>query len=184
MYRIANLSVLTLAAVVATPPLPAVAQEGASDLREELLEDFNDLQEKVVSLAEAMPADRYDWSPMEGVRTVGQVYLHIASSNYLFPTFAGVAPSSSASVTADPESVRAFEAGGTKEEVLAKLRDSFEYLIAGLGETPDWDRRLDFGRSNPSVRLVWLWTVTHIHEHLGQAIAYARMNRVVPPWSR
>jgi hypothetical protein len=30
----------------------------------------------------------------------------------------------------------------------------------------------------------WVLAVTHLHEHLGQAIAYARINNIVPPWSR
>jgi hypothetical protein len=64
----------------------------------------------------------------------------------------------------DYQSAVAFEAaGGTKAEVVAKLKDSFAHLKAALA---------------------WLGTITHIHEHLGQSIAYARSNHVVPPWSR
>jgi len=33
-------------------------------------------------------------------------------------------------------------------------------------------------------RAMWIGATTHLHEHLGQLIAYARSNGVVPPWSR
>jgi hypothetical protein len=40
-----------------------------------------------------------------------------------------------------------------------------------------------FGRKT-TAQETWLLTITHLHEHLGQAIAYARSNNVTPPWSR
>ena len=35
-----------------------------------------------------------------------------------------------------------------------------------------------------TARATWISTTTHLHEHLGQLIAYARSNKVVPPWSK
>lgn len=185
MHRIANISLFTLAAAMATPAHPMAAQTDSAGVRGELLQDVAVLERKVVSLAEAMPAEQYGWTPMEGVRTVAQVYLHIAANNYFFPGLVGVTPPPSTSITAQYQSVVAFEAaGGTKEEIVAKLKDSFRHLKAALAQTSDMDRSVNFGRRPATVRMVWLAAITHIHEHLGQAIAYARANHVVPPWSR
>jgi uncharacterized damage-inducible protein DinB len=185
MYRGVSILLPTLAVAVAGLARPLVAQGGAADLRAELLQDIDVLERKVVALAEAMGADRYDWTPMEGVRTVAQVYLHIAGTNYFFPTLVGVAPPSGSGVTASYQSVEAFEAaGGTKQEIVAKLRDSFRHLKAALAQASDLDRSVDFFGRPATVRRVWLEAITHIHEHLGQSVAYARANHVVPPWSR
>jgi uncharacterized damage-inducible protein DinB len=185
MHRMTTSSLLALGLAVAGPAHPARAQQDSVGLRADLMQDIGVLEQKVVSLAQAMAPEQYDWTPMTGVRTVGQVYLHIAANNYFFPTLVGVTAPPASAVTGDYRSVEAFEAaGGTKEQIVAKLTDSFRHLKAALAQTSDFDRTVNlFGRP-ATVRRVWLDAITHIHEHLGQAIAYARANHVVPPWSR
>jgi uncharacterized damage-inducible protein DinB len=185
MRRIATISLFAVAAAMAMPARPLAAQGGSAGLAGDLARDIGVLEQKVVSLAEAMPAEQYGWTPMEGVRTVAQVYLHIAANNYFFPTMVGVTPPQGSAITTDYQSVVAFEAaGGTKAEIVAKLKDSFAHLKAALGQTPDLDKRVTFFGRPATARRVWLEAITHIHEHLGQSIAYARSNHVVPPWSR
>lgn len=185
MHRISAVSLFALAAVMALPPRPLAAQGDSTGLRGEMLRDLATLERKVVSLAEAMTAEQYGWTPMEGVRTVGQVYMHIAATNYFFPTLVGVAAPPSTSITSSGQSAEAFEtAGGTKDEIVAKLKDSFRHLKTTIEQTSDLDRSVNVDRQRVTVRMVWLATITHIHEHLGQAIAYARSNHVVPPWSQ
>jgi len=41
-----------------------------------------------------------------------------------------------------------------------------------------------FGQRKTAARSLWISTVTHLHEHLGQLIAYARSNKIAPPWSK
>jgi uncharacterized damage-inducible protein DinB len=185
MHRMTSSPLLALALAAAAPAQPARAQQDSIALRADLLQDLGVLQRKVVSLAQAMAPEQYGWTPMAGVRTVAQVYLHIAATNYFFPTMVGVAPPPASAVTSDYHSAEAFEAaGGTKEQIVAKLTDSFRHLRAALAQTSDFDRTVNlFGRP-ATVRQVWLEAITHIHEHLGQSIAYARANHVVPPWSR
>jgi uncharacterized damage-inducible protein DinB len=185
MRHITTISLVAVAAAMAMPAHPIAAQGGATGLAGDIQRDIGVLEQKVVSLAEAMPADKYEWTPMEGVRTVAQVYLHIAASNYFFPTMVGVTPPKESSITTDYQSTVAFEAaGGTKDEVVAKLKDSFAHLKAALAQTPDLDKSVNFFGRPATARRVWLGAITHIHEHLGQSIAYARFNHVVPPWSR
>jgi uncharacterized damage-inducible protein DinB len=79
-----------------------------------------------------------------------------------------------------------FEAGITdKDEVVRTLEASVDFVrsvLDGMTET-DLDRTTLYGREVGQYAVL-LQLVTHMNEHLGQAIAYARMNGVVPPWSR
>lgn len=115
MHHITSMSIVALAAVLAMPARPLAAQGNAAGLRDELLQDVNALERKVVALAEAMPPETYAYTPMEGVRTPAQVYLHIAANNYFIPTMLGVAAPSGNSITRDYQSVEAFEAAGGGE---------------------------------------------------------------------
>ena len=72
------------------------------------------------------------------------------------------------------------------EHVIAELTKSFAFLKSSLTGTPDakMDAQVDMFGQKASTRRVWVMTTTHLHEHLGQLIAYARSNKVVPPWSK
>ena len=74
----------------------------------------------------------------------------------------------------------------TRDEIIAELEKSFAFLKESIGV--DSDDKLDaaiemFGQKS-TTRGMWLSTATHLHEHLGQLIAYARSNNVTPPWSK
>ncbi|MBL0170682.1 MAG: DinB family protein [Gemmatimonadaceae bacterium] len=57
----------------------------------DLMKDIDGVAQKLVALAKAMPVDKYGWRPGAGVRSVGEVFLHVASDNYLMPALAGTA---------------------------------------------------------------------------------------------
>ena len=149
-------------------------------VKDEILRQIEDAEKKLVALAEAMPAEKFAWRPGEGVRSTGEVFAHVSGANYFLPTFWGAKM---------PEGIdpRSFEKDGAdKARTLATLKSSFEFARKAISEISDAD--LDkaikmFGR-DANVREATLVVATHAHEHLGQAIAYARMNKVVPPWSR
>ncbi|MEN8375993.1 MAG: DinB family protein [Gemmatimonadota bacterium] len=171
---------------------PALAQTdhpapSADPVMEDLVVRVEELARKMIMLAEAMPEEAYDWQPMEGVRSVGDVFVHIAGDNWWLPTHVGVQPPEAAGITADFATVRAYEARPvTKAEVIEHLEDSFQHIVEAMRGTPS--ERMEepltmFGQPH-TVRSMWVLTTTHMHEHLGQSIAYARANRVKPPWSR
>jgi uncharacterized damage-inducible protein DinB len=97
------------------------------------------------------------------------------------------APASTGIKPDDYPSVQAYETRTvTKAEALAAMRASFAHLRAAMGQTDEALLRREltvFGSSMTGLDL-WVLTTTHLHEHLGQLIAYARSNGVVPPWSR
>jgi hypothetical protein len=74
----------------------------------------------------------------------------------------------------------------TPEQIVAELDKSFAFLKKALTDTPDGklDAPLDVFGQKTNLRSLWLMTTTHLHEHLGQLIAYARSNNVTPPWSK
>ena len=163
---------------MATGDEPAVAQ---STVQSELLGDLGSLHEKYVGLAEAMPESAYGWRPGEGVRSVSEVYMHVASANIgLVARVMGTDPPAGVEgwYGQDAESIT------DKATVVGALAASFDYMAEAIGATGDdgWGEGVDlFGAT--SVRGAMTFTLAHCHEHLGQSIAYARVNGVVPPWS-
>lgn len=154
----------------------------------DLLYDVNTVEEKLLGLAEAMPAESYAWRPGEGVRSTAEVFIHVAADNWLLPAFAGRAAPAETGIRPDSyETVRAYE-GRTmsRDEILAALRASFDHVKTAMAGTSAarLDEQVDVFGNPMTVRRLWVMTTTHLHEHLGQMIAYARSNDVVPPWSR
>ena len=127
-----------------------------------------------------MPADKYSWRPAPGVRSVGEVYLHVVGGNSFIPTFLGAPPMEGVS--------RETEKTVTdKAQIVALSKKSIENARAAAANVPEADlnkKVKTFGGREMSERQVLLILLNHLHEHLGQSIAYARSNGVTPPWSR
>lgn len=154
---------------------PAAPKAG---FRAEVLAELSGIEKKVEDLAGAMPAESYSWRPMEGVRSVGEVYTHIAGSNYLFMSFLGVK---------SPDRPKPNENPGpaAKEEAIKMLKPSFDLFrttVLKLADA-DLDKPTTMFGSPATYRSVLMAQLGHLSEHLGQSIAYARMNHVVPPWT-
>jgi uncharacterized damage-inducible protein DinB len=148
-------------------------------MRESMLFQIDEARKKLLSLAEAMPAEKYTWRPGEGVRSVGEVFNHVAAANYFLPTFWGAKMPAGV----DP---RGFEKeGADKAKTIDTLKKSFDNLQQEIQAVPEADlgRSIKLFDHDATVRDAMMVLVSHAHEHLGQSIAYARMNGVVPPWS-
>jgi uncharacterized damage-inducible protein DinB len=167
-------------AASATAAQPAAAGAPApGSTRAIVLRQIVAAQQKLVALAEAMPADKYGWRPGEGVRSTGEVFMHVASANFFLPTFWG------AKVPAGVDPRNLEKEGADKAKTVAALKQSFDFVHQAIDALPDSELQKPikiFGR-DAIVAEAMLGIASHDHEHLGQAIAYARMNGVVPPWS-
>ena len=166
--------VLLMCATSAFALPPAMPVTG---FRAEFLRDLDDVQKKIIDLATAMPAEKYSWRPAQGVRSISEVYMHIAGGNYYLASFVGA--KMPAFDTQHLEQVT------DKQRVLAELKRSFDHIRTAITTTSDADLDkpiLMFG-NHTTIRGGFLTALNHLHEHLGQSIAYARMNGVVPPWS-
>lgn len=164
--------------------LPSAALHGQAppNFLEEFEGQFGASSQKLVALARAMPESTYDWSPGEGVASVARVYMHIARYNYMYPHENLDRPSP----VAPAEYARWEEEVTDKEEVVQILEASMEYVreVAGSMTSSGLDDTTMLYGREVGEWAVLLQLVTHMNEHLGQSIAYARMNGVVPPWSR
>lgn len=161
--------------------VPAAAQAPA-----EVARTIEIAGQKIIALAETMSQDQYDWRPDEGVRSVSEVYMHIAGTNWWFPTLVGATPPAQSGVTANyGATVPRLEDVVDKAAVVAALRDSFDYFVETVRTTPvdRLDDPVDMFGTPTTVRGVLIESSIHLHEHLGQSIAYARAQGVTPPWS-
>ncbi len=174
-------ALLTIPIVVASTA-PAAAQSSPPDFLAEFSGQFEASARKLVALAEAMPADAYHWRPMEGVASVASVYLHIARYNYYYPEIALDVASPMGRMEYDRWEDEVDEKAKVLE-LLAASMDHVRDVVAAMSEADLEVQTRLYGR-DVGQWAVLLQLVTHMNEHLGQSIAYARMNGVVPPWSR
>lgn len=158
----------------------AYAQTTPTGFKEEFLTHFRGSTGKLVALAEAIPADKFSWSPGEGVMSIGQVYMHIARYNYYYPeTALGIAA---------PEGIDVpnLEQINAKAEVIPHLKQSIEHVRTAVERMTEDDlahpTRL-YGRDMAGWGVLFQ-LLAHMNEHVGQSVSYARMNGIVPPWSR
>jgi uncharacterized damage-inducible protein DinB len=142
------------------------------------------MESEVVSAAEAMPADKYDFAPSTsmglytGVRTFSAQVKHLAESNYSFFHGFGIPGG------VDPKTIEALK---TKDDIVKALKDSYTYAHAAVSTiTPE--------NAFLSVPAPPQWKMTrasaaafamaHSMDHYGQMVEYLRMNGIVPPASR
>lgn len=160
-------------------PVAARAQD-ATALRAELLGQFNASISKVIALAEAMPADKYQWKPQADAMPVAHVFAHIANYNFAYPS-GNMGVAAPAGIRLDT-----LEAMRDKAQIVALLKRSADYVRQSVSGMPAAELNGEtqlYGRQVPRWA-VMLQLVAHMNEHLGQSIAYARANEIVPPWSR
>lgn len=166
--------------------LAVAAPLHAQGLMGDMHGDVRQVQQKLVALAKAMPENTYSWHPA-GARSVGELFMHVAEDNYFIPIAMGKPAPAATGITEDFKTTQAYSSKPrTKDQIVAELEASFTHLHEAMNLTTDanmGDKLKVFGQEFTRQRLM-LMTVTHLHEHLGQAIAYARSNNVVPPWSR
>lgn len=180
---LAAASLLAFAAPLAAQTVPD--QGSAVEFRRQFMVDLDTLNSKVTALANAVPADKYDWRPAPGVRSFGEVFMHIASEYYVYtPMSFGAARSPV--ITPGAAGMKAFEAKSSKDSVLKHLASGFAYMqstVMGIDPANLTGTRKLFGR-NYTIMETGLGMTADLHEHLGQLIAYARMNGITPPWSK
>ena len=164
-------------------PARPVAQPAAGAPAPGFLADYvaevDAVGKKLVDLAQAEPADKYGWRPAPGVRSIGEVYMHVVGGNSSIPSFIGAKRMDG--VTRDSE-----KSVTDKAKIVDLLQKSIANArAAGMGVTEaDLDKKVKtFGGREMTERQVLLLILTHMHEHLGQSIAYARTNGITPPWS-
>lgn len=133
----------------------------------------------LVSIADAIPADKYSWRPEPGVRSVSEVLMHIAQSNYYLLSVTG--PKMPPELASNDVEKRIT----SKREVMSYLRRSLDAVRTARGQLgpDDLQRNVKIYGKAVKVDGMYLRIICHDNEHMGQLIAYARINGIVPPWS-
>jgi uncharacterized damage-inducible protein DinB len=164
----------------------AQAPTSPGDFQQEFLLSFSDAETKITSLAKALPAEKYSWRPGLGVRSAGEVYVHIANGNRLLISLLSGMPPRDEFMKLVQANEQREKAITEKTKVIADLEASFKQVHTALeGATgADLSKSIKFFGEDTTPRAVYMSILEHVSEHLGQSIAYARMNGIVPPWSR
>lgn len=159
--------------------LMVAAPMSAQSFQEETANDLEAVRDKFVGLASTMPDGAMTWRPGEGVRSVSEVYMHIALANMGLATSFWGAERPTAGDANWNEQVT------DRAAIISALEIGFNHVIEMVRAMPDsqlTEPATVFGRS-ANVRAGIMLIRGHSHEHLGQSIAYARANGVTPPWS-
>jgi uncharacterized damage-inducible protein DinB len=160
-------------------PAAAMATAPKTGARAEFLNELKIQEDKFVALAQAIPADKYTWRPAEGVRSISEVFMHVAAANYNLTKVLGVPPPAGFKVQGYDKSTN------DKAKVIEALKGSLGHMREAVLNMPDSDveKQVDWFGAKSTYRGVMLFIIRHNAEHLGQSIAYARMIGVVPPWT-
>jgi len=168
--------------LLASPAQAAQAADKTApsyDMKGQSVVDLQQLQKKFTDLAAAIPADKYTWRPAEGVRSFSELFLHVSAANYGIPSMMGVPM---------PEGFdgKNFEKSTTdKAKIIEQMNKSFASAIAAVQAMTNAGFAKAEKKLGPDANdgdVVYI-LVTHAHEHLGQSIAYARQNGIIPPWT-
>ena len=135
---------------------------------------------QLVALAEATPQEKFTWRPAPGVRSVSEVYMHIALANFYLLSVTGPkmppaldSPNLEKTITSKPQVI----------DWLKRSLDAVKTAHAGI-KPDDLQRKVKINGGDATVDGIYLRIIVHANEHMGQLIAYARMNGIVPPWSK
>lgn len=186
MFSLRSAAAFSVALALSAPALAADAGSppGPTGFRGDYLLALDRVEKEIVSLEQAMPQAKMTWRPAKGVRSVAEVYLHIAGGIYFF--MGALGHDAPADVQALMKA-KTWDSQTNKDEIKTILTNAFAFLRKSLADTSDADFdktvKMPFG-GEWSTRLVFMAVLGHCREHLGQSIAYARTNGVVPPWSK
>src|ERR1035441_118748 len=135
---------------------------------------------QLIALAEATPAEKFAWRPAPGIRSVSEVYMHIAMANFYLLSVTGP------KMPADLKSADLEKTVTAKADVIDWLKRSLDAVkVAHAVVKPDdLQRKVKVNGVDATVDGMYLRIIVHANEHMGQLIAYARMSGVVSPWSK
>jgi hypothetical protein len=158
---------------------------GTKTAAEAQIADLEQLRDKFLALGKAFSEDLFDWRPMEDVRSLRDVMALIAGEGALFPTMWNY-PAPDWVAQGGFEGERQRLVALSQGELLAQVERSFGHVLGIVRELSDADRaqQVNFFGLNVDLGTAVQLMANDMHEHLGQSIAYARMHRIVPPWSQ
>jgi uncharacterized damage-inducible protein DinB len=186
--KIPVLSLICLACILNAGVVASHAQTSAAstdstapsyDLKAQALLDLEGVNKKCVALAEALPADKITWRPSSDARSFAEVFLHVAGERYGFLGMLG------ATAPAGFKAGQFDKSTTDRAQIVEALNQSWDFTSKEINGMTNADFAKLLPKLGPQANegdVVYL-LVADAHEHLGQLVAYARQNGVVPPWT-
>ena len=142
--------------------------------------EWTHVSKQLIALAEAIPADKYSWRPAPGVRSVSEVFMHIALANFYLLSVTGP------KMPPDMTSENLEKTVTKKTDVIQWLKRSLDAVKTARAQLKpgDLERKVKIEGKTVTVDGMYLRIIVHDNEHMGQLVAYARMNGITPPWSK
>ena len=142
--------------------------------------EWGHVSKQLIALAEATPVEKFSWRPGPGVRSMSEVYMHIAMANFYLLSVTGP------KMPADLSSADMETTVTGKAQVINWLKRSLEAVKTAhaAAKPADLRRKVKIQGVDADVDGMYLRIIVHANEHMGQLVAYARMNGIVPPWSQ
>jgi uncharacterized damage-inducible protein DinB len=149
------------------------------DMKAQALLDLERVQKKFVELANVIPAEKLNWRPSPDSRSFAEVFLHVAGERYQILAMMGATPPSDFNG-------KTFEKSTTdKAQIIEQLNKSWQWAQKAMEGMTNADFAKLLPKLGPQANagdVVYI-LVADAHEHLGQVIAYSRVNGIVPPWT-
>ena len=176
--RKSRLLTALIAAMLTLTIAPPAAAQVPPGVGEGWLGEFDHAARQLLQLAEATPADKFAWRPAAGVRSIAEVYMHVGIANHFLLSQAGLTPAVDlTTLGGNPE-----KSTTDKAAVIKFLKESFDAVRSGY-QRADRQKKVQLFKKDVTAGDIFLRILVHNHEHMGQAIGYARMNGIAPPWS-
>jgi DinB superfamily len=163
----------------ADAPVPADDSTPSYDMKAQSLADLQIVQKKFVDLANAVPTDKFNWRPSPDSRSFAEVFMHVAGERYQILALMGATVPSGFDA-------KAFEKTTTdRAKIVDELNQTWGFAQKTINSMSNGDFAKLLPKLGPQANagdVVYI-LVADAHEHLGQLIAYARVNGIVPPWT-
>lgn len=171
----------TVLLVAALAPGAAAQTPSANPISDGIRGQWNGAKRNIQQSAELMSAENYDYRPVDGVRTFGELLAHVAGANY--------AICAAAKPETTPFAEDHFEKTATTRPAIIKATaDAIAYCDAVYAALTDATAgqmiKSPFGANQMSRTAALVLNIGHNNEHYGNMVTYLRMNGIVPPSSR
>ena len=173
-------TVFILFTLILSTSLLSAQETDVTPFQKDFLGSYYFSNKKVSDLADVIPEDLYDWRPADGVRSFKETALHIAAANYFIASMLG----KDIPEGINPRELEKSEV--SKAEVKEILLKSVAHMNDALSSLnpEDLETEIEAFGQKFTKRGMMIVAGNHVAEHLGQLIAYSRMNGIVPPWSQ
>jgi uncharacterized damage-inducible protein DinB len=176
-----GLCAAALSAACAPAPAPAPEPPPPSNaIRDSLRGPYNAVKDNITKSLPLVPDNRLNFQPTPQVRSMRELFGHVANANYLF---CGVSSGEKPAAAGNAEELK------TRDELTRALADSFAFCDRAFDALNDQTGAeavtIDFINNMPSTKLgVLAFNTAHNWEHYGNIVTYLRLNRIVPPSSQ